>query len=89
MRLGGPLMGYLDVHPLGDVHVAPFDVVFSRFDVFEPDLLFISKDRSSTVTRKILLGAPDLAVEVPSEGTAHIDRDAKLKLCSRFGVRAY
>ena len=68
---------------------APFDVVFSRFDIVQPDLLYISKDRSSIVTRKNVQGAPDLLVEVLSEGTAHIDRDTKLKLYSRFGVREY
>lgn len=89
MRLGHHLMGYLDVRPLGEVFVAPFDVVFSRFDVVEPDLLYISKDRSSIVTRKNVQGAPDLVVEVLSEGTAHIDRNTKQKLYSRFGVREY
>lgn len=89
MRLGHHLMGYLDVHPLGEVFVAPFDVVFSRFDVVEPDLLYVSKDRSSIVTRKNVQGAPDLVVEILSEGTAHIDRDTKMKLYSRFGVREY
>ena len=89
MRLGYYLMAYLDAHPLGEVFAAPFDVVFSRFDIVEPDLLYISKDRSSIVTRKNVQGAPDLLVEVLSEGTAHIDRDTKLKLYSRFGVREY
>ncbi len=89
MRLGYHLMAYLHDHPLGEVFSAPFDVVFSRFDVVEPDLLYISKDRSSIVTRKNVQGAPDLVVEVLSEGTAHIDRDTKLKLYSRFGVREY
>lgn len=83
------LVAFLKAHPIGVVFVSPFDVVFSQFDVVEPDLLYISKDRSSIVTRKNVQGAPDLVVEVLSEGTAHIDRTTKLKLYSRFGVREY
>jgi len=39
---------------------APFDVVFSQFDVVEPDLLFISKERASVLTDANVQGAPDL-----------------------------
>src|SRR5688572_25759513 len=33
---------YLEANPVGRAFAAPFDVVFSQFDVVEPDLLFIS-----------------------------------------------
>ncbi len=74
---------------LGRVFTAPFDVVFSRFDVVEPDLLYISKARASVLTEKNVQGAPDLVIEVLSETTAKIDRTTKLKLYSRFGVQEY
>src|ERR1700741_3123438 len=38
------LRSYLETHPRGTVFYAPFDVVFSHFDVVEPDLLYISKE---------------------------------------------
>ena len=74
---------------LGRVLVAPLDVVLSRFDVVEPDLLFISKSRASTVTETNIQGAPDLVVEVLSETTAQIDCTTKLKLYARYGVKEY
>jgi Uma2 family endonuclease len=70
----------------GRVYVAPFDVVFSLFDVVEPDILYVSKERASVVTEKNVQGAPDLVVEVLSETTAEIDRTTKLKLYARYGV---
>lgn len=73
----------------GKVYVAPFDVVFSRFDVVEPDVLFISNERLSVLTEKNVQGAPDLVVEVLSETTAERDRTAKLKLYARAGVAEY
>ncbi|MEQ1694182.1 MAG: Uma2 family endonuclease, partial [Gemmatimonas sp.] len=36
------LAPYLEAHPIGRAFTAPFDVVFSDFDVVEPDLLYMS-----------------------------------------------
>jgi Uma2 family endonuclease len=80
---------FLKKTKLGEVFVAPFDVVFSQFDVVEPDLLYISKARASVLTEKNVQGAPDLVIEVLSETTAERDRTAKLKLYARFGVEEY
>ena len=83
------LHSFLDDHPLGRVIVAPFDVVFSQFDVVEPDILYISKARSSVLTNKNVQGSPDLVVEVLSKSTAKIDQTTKLKLYARFAVEEY
>lgn len=83
------LSQFVKGHGLGEVFVAPFDVVISRFDVVEPDVLYISKARESVVTEKNVQGAPDLVVEVLSETTSEIDRTTKLKLYARFGVQEY
>ncbi len=74
---------------LGQVFVAPFDVVFSNFDVVEPDLLYISNERASVVTEKNVQGSPNLVVEVLSETTEKTDRTTKLKLYARYGVEEY
>lgn len=83
------LSAYLVEHPLGQVIVSPFDVVFSQFDVVEPDILYVSHARSSVLTKKNVQGSPDLLVEVLSPSTAKIDRTTKLKLYARFGVEEY
>ncbi len=83
------LTHYIKTQQLGEVYVAPFDVVFSRFDVVEPDILYISAARASVLTDKNVQGAPDLVVEVLSETTAEVDRTTKLKLYARFGVQEY
>ncbi len=73
----------------GETYVAPFDVVFSRFDVVEPDVLYISEKRLAVLTEMNVQGAPDLVVEVLSESTAEIDHTTKLKLYARYGVEEY
>jgi Uma2 family endonuclease len=39
----------LEHHPVGQVFYAPFDVVFTRYDVVEPDLLYMSNARARAV----------------------------------------
>src|SRR5262245_10094978 len=40
---------YLEVNPIGEVFFAPLDVVISHFDVVEPDLLYLSRERAAQV----------------------------------------
>ncbi|HEX5482085.1 MAG TPA: Uma2 family endonuclease [Terriglobia bacterium] len=83
------LLDFVMKHQLGEVYVAPFDVVFSRFDVVEPDVLYVSNARAGILTSANVQGSPDLVVEVLSDSTEKIDRATKLKLYARFGVREY
>lgn len=81
---------YLRDQPVGRAFSAPFDVVFSEFDVVEPDLLFISSARLLDVlTTKHVRGAPDLVVEIGSPTTRKRDETIKRRLYERFGVSEY
>ena len=73
----------------GRLWFAPLDVVLSDHDVVQPDILFVSNDRSGIVTEANIQGAPDLVVEILSPGTAEHDRGYKQALYSRHGVREY
>jgi Uma2 family endonuclease len=44
------LASFLDRHSLGEIFIAPYDVVMSPHDVCEPDLIFVSTDQASIVT---------------------------------------
>ena len=72
-NLFGYIWSFLREHSLGTVFGAPFDVVFSDFDVVEPNIQ----------------GAPDLVVEVGSPGTRRRDELIKHQLYERFGVSEY
>jgi Uma2 family endonuclease len=88
-ELLGHIWSYLKHHPTGEIFGAPFDVVFSDFDVVEPDLLFVSAERTKVLTEKNVQGAPDLVVEVGSPSTRRRDERTKLQLYERFGVQEY
>jgi len=88
-RLTRYLSAFVEDRRLGLVFVSPFDVVFSQFDVVEPDVLYVSQGRASVLTEKNVQGPPDLVIEVTSPTTEKIDRTTKLKLYARFGVQEY
>ena len=88
--LAGMFYLYLVEHPLGRVYMAPFDVLFSDFDMVEPDLLYVSHARMlRQMTEERLVGAPDLVVEILSKWSRLIDEGIKLRLYERFGVSEY
>ena len=89
-RLFLALGNYLGEHPLGELFLAPFDVVFSQVDVVEPDLLYITAERRRDVlTTQHVRGTPDLVIEVGSPGTRRRDETLKRRLYERAGVVEY
>jgi Uma2 family endonuclease len=89
-NLSGLLWTYLRTQPVGQAFAAPFDVVFSNFDVVEPDILFVSHARRAAVlTSANVQGAPDLVVEIGSPGTRRRDETLKRRLYEQSGVSEY
>ncbi|HWN42405.1 MAG TPA: Uma2 family endonuclease [Thermoanaerobaculia bacterium] len=80
---------FLREHRIGQVYLAPTDVLLSEHDVVQPDLVFISNERLAILTEKNVQGAPDLHVEVLSESTRRMDESVKLARYERCGVREY
>src|SRR2546427_8429636 len=83
------LHAWVRAHDLGEVYVAPFDVILDPRTTVEPDLMFVVKDRLAIVAERGVEAAPDLLVEVLSPGTARRDRVRKLNAYARHGVRHY
>ena len=74
---------------LGEVFFAPCDVILSSDNVFQPDILFVRKDRLGMVSDLNLEGPPDLAIEILSPGTRTKDLEVKRRIYARYGVREY
>lgn len=43
-------------------------------DVVQPDLVFVAKERLNIITKRNIVDAPDLVVEILSESSETIDR---------------
>ncbi|HVQ14795.1 MAG TPA: Uma2 family endonuclease [Vicinamibacterales bacterium] len=82
--------GWLERNPMGELFHAPFDVVFSEFDVVEPDLLYLSKARAAdALTPLHVRGVPELVIEIGSPSTRKRDETTKRRLYERTGVSEY
>lgn len=88
-RLVLAIGNYLEENPVGQLFFAPLDIVFSRYDVVEPDLLYISNERREIVTTKNIQGSPDLLIEILSESNRKYDEVTKRALYERTGVGEY
>ena len=84
------IRSWLEEHPVGQVFYAPLDVIFSNFDVVEPDLLYMSNGQAAQIaTGTHVHGVPELLVEIASPGTRKRDETIKRRLYERFGVTEY
>jgi Uma2 family endonuclease len=84
------IASWLETHPVGRVFYAPLDVVFSAFDVVEPDLLYLSNQRLAEVaTPANVRGTPEIVIEIASRGTRKRDETIKRRLYERTGVSEY
>jgi Uma2 family endonuclease len=89
-RLFLAIGNYLEIQPdVGEIYSAPFDTVFTQWDVVEPDLLFVAADQMNILTEPNVQGAPALVVEILSPGTKRRDLGVKRELYDRGGVREY
>ena len=88
-ELGYYVKRFVKLNDLGYVLSSATDVVLSDTDVVQPDLLFISKERTHILTYANIQGAPDLMVEILSPSTARRDWGVKRELYAKHGVKEY
>lgn len=74
---------------LGTLFPSHVDVRFSEHDILEPDLCFVSNERSGIIGERMLEGAPDIVIEVLSPSTRRFDLVSKRAVYTMGGVREY
>jgi Uma2 family endonuclease len=82
------LYAFIDKFKLGNLRHAPLDVHFGTKNVFQPDLLFVSNERSHII-KDFVYGAPDLVVEILSPGSKKLDSKDKMAVYGKYHVREY
>ncbi|MYC34009.1 MAG: Uma2 family endonuclease [Chloroflexi bacterium] len=72
---------------IGQVIVSPLDVTLNDFNVFQPDLLYVSNGREHIFDGHGVTGAPDVVVEILSDPTRRRYLKMKLPIYRKSGVR--
>ncbi len=88
-RIEFELMRLVRERALGVVIHAPVDVYLSDTETYQPDIIFISKERLHIIGEKKIEGAPDLVIEILFESTAYYDLRHKKNLYEKTGVKEY
>lgn len=86
-RLQRRLEDYFEARGIGEVFDAPIDLVLSKHDIVQPDLLVVMDP--SQVTHRAIEGVPLLVVEVLSPSTRALDRSVKMRRYAELGIRHY
>lgn len=87
-KLGFLLDTFVEQHKLGEVFLAPLDVLLDAHDTVQPDILFIATAHERIVQKRIV-SAPDMAIEILLPSSIRRDRYDKLELYAEFGVKEY
>jgi Uma2 family endonuclease len=82
------LVEHAESRRLGEVWISPLDVILDaeRALIFQPDLFFISNERSDILTDRVR-GAPDLVVEVLSPNPRIGTLGERIGWFQEYGVR--
>src|SRR4051812_11662093 len=81
---------WLETNRVGQLFYAPYDIVISRYDIVEPDLVYFSNERAAkAITALHATSAPDIVIEIASPGTRKRDETIKRRLYERSGVSEY
>jgi Uma2 family endonuclease len=65
------------------------DVVFTEYDTFQPDLLFITKEILNIIGENKIEGSPDLVVEILSPSNDANEMSYKRHIYESKGVKEY
>jgi len=88
-RLHNAVKEFVIANQLGEVLLAPMEVVVSNYDVVQPDFMYIARTRTRLISCGALRAAPDLVVDLLSPDTPPAQVSYKQALYSRHGVREY
>lgn len=68
---------------------SPLDLYVDRRNIFQPDLIFLSKKQKAFITSRGVEGPPELVVEVISPSNSYTDRYEKKNAYQKFGIVEY
>lgn len=89
LNLAAELRWHVRSSKLGEVFVSPIDVLLSDYDIVQPDLVFVAREKRGIVSTTNIKGSPDLHVEVLSASNTQRDVSDKRSIYARCAVNWY
>lgn len=83
------IAAYLKGQELGQAFFAPVDVYLNKKNAYQPDILYVAKDREDIIKEQGVFGAPDLVIEILSSRTRKNDLGKKKEVYEATGVKEY
>lgn len=83
------LLNFLKQNNAGEVLSAPVGVKLGDESILQPDLVVVLTQNASRIGEQIILGPPDVVVEILSPGTARRDLGIKRDTYQAAGVPEY
>jgi len=71
------------------IYAAPLDLILSKTNTIQPDLMMIHRSRLHIVTPRGVEGLPDLVVEILSPGSRKRDKVKKMAVYEKHAVPEY
>lgn len=71
------------------IFFAPIDMILSKHEVRQPDLVLVSRKRIGILTKRGIEGSPDLVVEILSPNSLKRDKIDKLKTYEHYKIPEY
>lgn len=88
-KLGFILQNYVNEKNIGEILFSPLDVVLSKTNVLQPDIIYISNDNRKIIQKRGLFGPPDMVVEIISPSTTHRDLQVKKTIYEKFNINEF
>jgi Uma2 family endonuclease len=89
-RIFALFLNFAEEQDAGEPYISPIDVILPGLATpVQPDVIFVSKERSEIIKEDRIEGAPDIVVEVLSPGNWLVDRREKFRVYAKAGVREY
>ncbi len=88
-RLYTFLNNYVLEHNPGELVTAPMDLYVDETNVLQPDIIFVSKEKSYIIGETRINRSPDLVIEIISPSTETRDREIKKKIYANAEIQEY
>ena len=88
LKLGSKILSFVEKNDLGKVYLS-LDVSISETEIYQPDIIFISKENLDIIGEKRIEGAPDVVIEILSPSTAYYDLIHKKNIYQQSGIKEY